>query len=193
MSLETIIINLSYFGIFLLMIINGIIGFPSSQIIFIFIGFLASLGNLNIYISIILGGFAMAIGNMILYEISKKKGLKYIESFKIFPIKEIKKVKIAFQKKGIWFLIFGKLVNPIRIILPIVAGITKMNRFLFFIIVWIMSTIYVSIFAFIGYFFGQGAEFMGWYAMIILVFAITIIYIFYKYANSDEIKKELLK
>jgi membrane protein DedA with SNARE-associated domain len=194
MVIEEIIISFSYIGIFLLMVSNGLIGiFPSSQITFLIMGYLSYEGYLNLYLTIFIGGLGMSCGNMILYEISRRKGLDYISKFKLFPKKEIQKVQIAFKKKGIWFLVIGKLINPIRIFISIPAGIAKVPRLIFFSIVWLVSTIYVGIFATLGFYFGKSFEMFGFYIPLILIIAFLVMYWFYKYSNSEEVLKELDK
>jgi membrane protein DedA with SNARE-associated domain len=189
MSFETFIITFSYVGIFALMVLNGICGFPSSQIIYLISGYFAYKGDINLFLVIIIGGIAHSIGNIILYEVSRRKGLDYISKFKIFPKKEIKKVNAVMKKKGWWFLFFGKLVNPIKIIIPIPAGISKLNRVIFSSIVLITSIIWSAIFVLLGYFFGKTFDYAIYYGVIMIVLSLVIVGIFYKYMNSKEILK----
>ena len=196
MSLEEIIISLSYFGIFILIMLNGVIGFPSSQLIYIVAGYFASKGDLNLFLVIGVGAVANSIGNLILYEISRRKGLDYtLRLFKFLdvlnPKREVKKIQIAFRKRGSVFLFIGKLVNPIKIFISIPAGISKMNRVKFFVIVLIASGIWASVFSCIGYYFGKSWEKFGYYGAIMFIVFIIVIIVFYKYINSNEILEEL--
>ena len=198
MSIETIILTFSYLGIFLLITLNGIISFPSSQLIYVIAGYFASTGDLNLYAIIIVGTIANTLGNVILYEMARRKGLKYtLKFFKYLELtninieKEIKKIKIVFKKKGTIFLFFGKLINPIKIFIPIVAGISKMNRAVYISIILITSTIWAIIFTLFGLYFGKSYENYGWYGLIMMVFFGTFLLIMYKYMNSEAILKEL--
>lgn len=191
MNYEQIIITFGYLAIFLLITTNGIISFPSSQLIYLIAGYFAFKGDLNLILIILIGATANTIGNIILYEISRKRGLDFIKKFKIFPINEIKKITKVFQKKGLIFLFFGKLVNPIKVFIPIPAGIAKMHRGVFATIVFITSIIWASIFTLLGYYFGKNYEKFSYIGIIILVGAVTFMYIFYKYMNSQTILKEL--
>lgn len=199
MNLEQLIINFGYFGIFILIIINGIISFPSSQIIYLISGYFASKRDLNLFIIILLGTLANTIGNIILYEIARKKGLDYtLKFFRHFlyiknPKQEIKKIEQVFKKKGVLFLFVGKLLNPIKIFIPIPAGIVKMNRIIFTIIVFITSGIWATIFVSFGFYFGKSYQAFGYYGALIFLIAIIVLYIFYKYMNSEEILKEIEK
>lgn len=196
MSFEQFIISFSYVAIFLLITMNGFISFPSSQIIYVIAGYFASIGDLNLILVILVGGLANTIGNWILYEVSRKKGLDYTLKFFKFlavlnPKREIKKIEVAFKKKGIWFLFIGKLVNPIKIFIPIPAGITKMNRLIFLPIVFVTSTIWASIFSCIGFYFGKSYESFGYLGIAMFCVFGTVLFYFYKYINSEEILKEI--
>ena len=199
MTLEYIISTLSYLGIFLLLIANGFISFPSSQIIYIIAGYFAYTGNINIYYVILIGALGQTIGNYILYEISREKGLDYSSKFIqfLFPYhdakREICKFQIAFNKRQIFLLFVEKLVNPIKIFIAIPAGIIKMNRALFLTIVFITSTIWATIFTYIGFYFGKNYQNFGYIGAIIFLIAILVMYSFYKLMNSKEVIKELEK
>ena len=196
MSIEELILTFSYFAILLLMTLNGFIAFPSSQLIYILAGYFAFTNDLNFIAIVLIGALGHSLGNYILYEISRRKGVEYsLKFFKyIFPIEHgsrvVKQIEIAFKKKGKFFLFIGKLVNPIKIFIPIPAGISKMNRGLFLIIVYITSLIWAIAFTAIGYYFGKSFQDFTIFALIMLVLFIGVSYYFFKYINSDEIIKE---
>ena len=197
MNLEYIILTLSYFGIFILLLANGFISFPSSQIIYIIAGYFAYTQDLNIYYVILIGALGQTCGNWILYELSRKKGLEYSSKFikYLFPYhdtkKEIQKFQIAFNKRQIFLLFIGKLVNPIKIFIPIPAGIAKVNRAIFLSIVFITSTIWASIFTAIGFYFGKNYENFGYIGAIIFIIALLVMTYFYKLMNSKEVIEEI--
>ena len=83
--LESIIVSLGYLGIFLLMIANGFISFPSSQILYIIVGYFISIGTLALVAASLVGALGNTIGNIILYEFSRRKGISYITQYKMFP------------------------------------------------------------------------------------------------------------
>ena len=120
------------------------------------------------------------------------KGLKYITKWKAYPIKELKKTQIAFKKKGMLFVIVGKLLPVVKIFVPIVAGVGKMNRILYNVIIIITSFIWASIFVSLGFFFGKSAELLfKAYLPILILVALIVIWFFYKYMNSEEVLKEM--
>ena len=189
--LESIIVSLGYLGIFLLMIANGFISFPSSQILYIIVGYFISVGTLTLVAASLVGALGNTIGNIILYEFSRRKGISYITQYKMFPQREVKKVEIAFRKKGAWFLFVGKLLPAIKVFVPIPAGLGKMNRTLYSVIIFVSSYIWSLIFIAIGYYFGKSSNVFGSYAVILMIVALVVVALFYKYINSEEIAREI--
>ena len=189
--LESIIVSLGYLGIFLLMIANGFISFPSSQILYIIVGYFISIGTLALVAASLVGALGNTIGNIILYEFSRRKGISYITQYKMFPQREVKKVEIAFRKKGAWFLFVGKLLPAIKVFVPIPAGLGKMNRTLYAVIIFVSSYIWSLIFIAIGYYFGKSSNVFGSYAVILMIVALVVVALFYKYINSEEIAREI--
>jgi membrane protein DedA with SNARE-associated domain len=193
MNTETIIISFSYLGIFVLMVSNGFISFPSSQVLYIIAGYFVFTGNLNIGLVVFAGALGNTIGNIILYEVARRKGMHYLTKFPIFREKELRKVQVAFQKKGIWFLAIGKLVPALKVFVPIPAGIAKMNRTLYASIVAITSIIWSFPFLAIGFYFGKSSKVFGNYAIILTIIAFVVMTVFYKFMNSDEVVQEIEK
>lgn len=181
------------------MSVNGFIGFPSSQLIYILGGYFAFKGDLNLATVILVGALGHTIGNFTLYEVSRRKGTEYSIKFiqYLFPMldakKEVKKIQIAFNKRSISFLFIGKLVNPIKLFISIPAGVAKMHRGIFLSIVYITSAIWAAIFGFIGFYFGKSYENFGIIGVFVYIIALVVMFAFYKYMNSEEILKEIDK
>lgn len=192
-QIEQIIITASYMGIFGLMVANGLFSFPSSQILYIIVGFFVFQGNIALIPAIIAGAVGNTIGNLILFYLSREKGIEYITKLTLIPLEEIKKVQIVFEKKGSWFVFIGKLTPAIKVFVPIVAGIGKMRTDLFTAIILVTSAIWSGIFIAIGFYFGKSADFFGKYAIILMIVALIVVGAFYKYMNSPTILKEVQK
>lgn len=190
MEIEVIITTLGYLGIFLLMISNAVVMFPSSQVLYIICGYFIFTNNLLLPIVILAGATGNTIGTAILYEIVRRKGLDYILRFKIFPKKEILKIQTAFHKKGLWFLFIGKLLPAIKVFVPVVAAIGKADRIPYTIIMFITSFIWTIPFISIGYFFGKSSDFFGIYSIILIFVALIVVAIFYKYVNAININDD---
>ncbi len=190
-SVEQFIATLGYLGIFLLMISNGAITFPSSQVLYIITGYFIFTGNLNLVLVIIAGTLGNTIGNILLYEVARAKGLKYIIKFKLFPEKIVQKAIVAFKKKGAWFAFIGKLLPAIKVFVPIPAGISHMPRPLFAMLMLVASAIWTLPFIAIGYYFGKSSDVFGTYAIVLLVIAVIVGLVFYRYMNSEGVKKDM--
>lgn len=191
MDIETIILSLSYFGIFLLMTTNGALSFPSSQALYIICGYFVFTGDLNVLWVMLIGALGNTLGNVILYELTRRKGIEYIMKFQLFPMTEVKKIQAVFKHKGPWFLFVGKLLPAIKVFVPIAAGIGKTPRVLYAILMYIASFIWTIPFLAIGFYFGKSSDLFGKYAIVLMVIAFVVLAGFYKYMNSEKILKEI--
>lgn len=190
-AIETIITGVSYLGIFLMMITNGAVSLPSSQLLFIVVGYFIGQGSLALIPAVIAGAAGNMIGNMILYEIARRKGVEYITRFKLFPPEIIRRTEAAFRKRGAWFVFVGKLLPALKVFVPIPAGVGKMHRGLFAFIMFVATSIWVLPFIAVGYFFGKSRDVFGAYALILLVIAIIVVAVFFRYLKSEEVEREL--
>jgi len=192
-TIETLVQGGSYLAIFLLMIANGAVSFPSSQVLYIVTGYFIARGDLTLSLVALVGALGNTVGNVILYELARRHGRTFIERMKIFPTRELAKVEKAFQKKGAWFIFIGKLLPAIKVFVPIPAGLGKMSRPLFATLMFVASFIWSLAFISIGYFFGKSANLFGSYAVVLVIVAAVVILFFYRYINSDEIVREIEK
>lgn len=190
-TIETIIMAASYGGIFLMMIANGAASFPSSQILYIIVGYFIGKGDLLLIPAVIAGALGNMVGNMILYEIARRKGVEYITRFQLFPLEIVRRTEAAFRKRGAWFIFVGKLLPAIKVFVPIPAGIGKMHRGLFAGIMVVATAIWVLPFTAVGYFFGKSRDVFGAYAFVLLIIAAVVVTLFFRYLKSAEVEREL--
>lgn len=192
MNTEAIIIGFSYLGIFGLMISNGALSFPSSQILYILVGYFVSTGYLGIIPASIIGALGNTVGNILLYEAVRARGLHYVEKFGMFRKADIKRVEIVFRKKGLWFLFVGKLLPAIKVFVPIPAALGHVHRGIFASLMLLSSWIWSLLFISIGYFFGKSTEVWKSYGVILALVAFVILFLFYRLLNSKEVTEEIL-
>lgn len=190
-EIESIIQTTSYLGIFALMIANGFLSFPSSQVLYIVVGYFIGTGTLALLPASLLGAAGNTIGNVLLYEAIRRHGIRYALRLQIFRESDVKKTEIVFRKKGLWFLFIGKLLPAIKVFIPVVAALGKANRGSFIAIMLIASWLWSFIFIGIGYFFGKNAHLWKSYSIILVIVAAIIVFLFYRYMNSRAILKEL--
>lgn len=193
MDYEAIILATSYLGILLLMVANGFISFPSSQILYIIVGYFIGNETLQFFPASLSGAIGNTIGNIFLYEVVRRHGVHYLTRFQIFKESDIKKVEIVFKKRGLWFLFIGKLLPAIKVFIPIPAGMGKTHRGAFAAIMLISSWLWSCIFIAIGYYFGKNSEVWKSYGTILAVVAVFIVFLFYRMLNSKEVLRELAK
>ncbi len=190
-SVESIVVALSYFGIFLLMVTNGSISFPSSQVLYIITGYFIFTGALFLPLVVLVGALGNTVGCVILYEVARSKGLKYITKFKFFPEQVIKKVQVAFQKRGVWFVFIAKLIPALKVFVPIPAGISKMSRPLYLFAIFTSSAIWTAPFIAIGYYFGKSSDVFSNYAIILMFVALIMFGLFYRYINKLQVVQDV--
>lgn len=188
---DSLIETFGYIAIFVLMIFNGFLSFPSSQILYIVAGYFVFTGSLSFVVAAAVGALGNTIGNYVLFDLSRRKGLEYTARFTKIPQREISKLQLVFKKYGAWFLAIGKLLPAIKVFMPIVAGIGAMRVSLFLPIILITSFIWACMFLSIGYFFGKQAEVFGVYSVLLLIIAFVVVGAFYKLMNSKKILAEL--
>ena len=190
-DVETIIATWSYIGIFVLMASNGFFSFPSSQILYIIVGYFIGTGTLALIPATLMGALGNTLGNVLMYEGVRKYGVKYVSKFQIFRAQDMKKVEVLFRRKGLWFLFVGKLLPAIKVFIPIPAALGKVHRGLFAVLMFFASWIWSFIFIAIGYFFGKSAEVWKSYGVILIVIALAIMFLFYRALNSKDVLKEV--
>lgn len=188
---ESIIVGFGYFGIFGLMITNGFSSLPSSQVLYIIVGYFVSTGALNVWLASLLGALGNTIGNVLLYEATRSRGLKYVTRWQMIPERELKKVGTALRRRGWWFVFVGKLLPAIKVFVPIAAGLAQMPRALYIVLVAISSWIWSLGFIAIGYFFGKSGDLFGRYAIVLAIASLALIVLFYRYINSREVVEEI--
>ncbi len=186
MTIETTIVTFGYLAIVIFMITNGVISLPSSQFVYVTAGFFAPTIELSILLIAVSGTIGNIIGNTILYEASRSKGIVYVRKWKGFSEEKIAKLQIAFARRGSAVIFFGKFLPGVKVVVPVVAGIAEMNRALYFVIIAVTSFLWALGLTYFGYYFGRnyGDGTFGWYSAGLLILAGGAIYIFYKYVKS---------
>lgn len=191
MDIETVILGFSYAGIFALMIANGFLSFPSSQLLYIIVGYFVGTGTLLLLPASLFGALGNTIGNIFLYEAVRRHGVHYIKKFQIFRDDDIRKVEIVFRKKGLWFLFVGKLLPAIKVFVPIPAALGKVHRGVFTSLMFSASWVWSLMFIAIGYFFGKGASMWKSYGIILMIVAAVIVFLFYRMLNAKDVLEEI--
>lgn len=174
----------AYIAVFFLMISNGATNFPSSQFLYIFTGYLSSYGTLSIYLIALFGALGNTIGNIVQYELVRSKGMAF--ATKHFSIKKesFNSLNSFVEKHGAIYLFIGKLIPGLKVTVPIVAGLTRIDRRVIYIILLGSSLIWAMIFTHIGLLFGTHSTITKWYTVFSLFITLSIyLYTYLKYPH----------
>lgn len=112
--------------------------------------------DLNIFLMLFLLIAAAIIGDFVNYEIGKHFGVRVFKAnSKIFKPAYLAKTQTFYENYGSKTIIYARFVPIVRTFAPFVAGISKMTYSHFGKYNIIGGIIWVSLFLFAGYFFGQ--------------------------------------
>lgn len=169
------------------MVANGFVSFPSSQILYIIVGYFVGTGYLSFLPASLIGAFGNTIGNILLYETVRRYGIQALQFMQIYKAEEVRKVEVAFQKRGTWFLFVAKLLPAIKVFAPIPPALGHMHRGKFITIMLAASWVWSWIFIAIGFTFGKSTSVFKTYGIVLVFIALIVVYAFYRYINSKEV------
>ena len=183
MDLHSLISSGSYIAIFLLMLANGIINFPSSQILYLVVGYFVATGNLLFAGAVLAGGVGNSIGNVITYMLVKKYdrplAMKLLMMKKPLFDKLHTALHDTFSRRGIWWLFIAKLTPSVKAFVPVVAGLAQTPVAITAFIFTSASLIWATIIIYLGYAFGEHVSLTSFLGVSFII-GITIVFIIYK-------------
>ncbi len=189
MDLHLLIANFSYIAIFILMLTNGIMNFPSSQFLYVICGYFIATSSLLFIPTIIVGALGNTLGNIITFLLVKKYDKPFAR--KLLMVDEATFTKIhsalhaTFSRRGMWWIFLGKLIPSVKAFIPIVAGLantkTKLTSFLFLIASLVWATAVTSL----GYFFGEHINFKSITTVSLLIAVIVIFFVYRAYKKQS--------
>jgi len=181
--------QLGYIGIFVMMFLeSSFVPFPS-EVVMVPAGYLASKGEMNLILSIIVGIAGSLFGALFNYFLAVKFGRGFLLKYgKYFFLKEdsLEKLDKFFKEHGEISTFTGRLIPGIRQYISFPAGLARMNLFKFSFYTSLGAGIWVIILALIGYYIGQNEDLVKQYLQnatilaVIGVVVIALIYIFIK-------------
>ena len=120
-------------------------------------GSIAALGAINIHILVFVLLGAAIIGDAFNFFIGRFFGEKLLQNpdSKIFRRSYLEKTHNFYEKYGGRTIIIARFVPIVRTFAPFVAGVAKMDYFLFLRYNAIGAILWVSLFSYLGYAFGQ--------------------------------------
>jgi membrane protein DedA with SNARE-associated domain len=182
-DLHSFINTFSYLAIFILMVANGTVNFPSSQLLYIICGYFVSTGSLLFIPIVIAGALGNTLGNIITFMLIKKYEKPLAQKLLIMDETTFAKVHSAlhstFSRRGMWWIFFGKLIPSVKAFIPIVAGLAHTKTTITAFTFLVASSIWAIGITSIGYYFGEHAS-LASLSGVSLIIGGTVIYFMYK-------------
>jgi len=177
--------ELGYIGIFFMMFLeSSFFPFPS-EVVMVPAGYLASKGEMNIYLVVFAGVLGSVAGAIFNYYLAVKLGRRFIVRFgKYFFFSEetLDKMEQFFIKHGSISTFSGRLIPGVRQYISLPAGLARMNLALFSFYTALGAGIWVIILTLLGYFIGENEALVSEYLRYIvigLLVLITLMVLFY--------------
>lgn len=188
--------QLGYFGIALLMFLDNVFPPIPSEVIMPSAGFTASKGQLLLSGVIISGSIGSLVAAALLYWVGRKipnqSIFNWVDRYgKYLFIKseDVKKALDWFEKYGHRVVFFGRMVPAVRSLISIPAGMSHMPFWKFMLYSGVGTIIWTTFLACVGYYFGNNIELMqqifsrvGY--VIIAIVLILVAYFFYKKSKA---------
>lgn len=187
--ITSIILTMSYPGIFFLMILESALIPIPSEIIMPFSGFLTSTGKLS-YIGVVFAGsFGNLVGSILTYYLGIKVGRKFVLKYGryiFFKKEHLELTENLFKRYGDRISFFGRLLPGIRTYVSLPAGIGKTKFTKFAIYTFVGSVIWNSMLTYVGMKLGSNWNNIDKYSIyldIAAVIAIAVFLIWFVYNN----------
>ena len=188
--------RLGYAGVILLMALeSSFVPFPS-EVVVPPAGYLASLGEMNIFLVILSGIVGSILGSLLNYWIASRFGrdflLKYSKYFFI-NTEKFARFEVFFNTHGEITTFVGRLIPVIRQYISFPAGLVRMNLKKFIFYTGLGAAIWCTVLAYVGYFVGnnidiikENIDYIMYFIFPALILLVIIYMIIYKYHKKRE-------
>jgi len=153
-------------------------------------GTFAAIGSLNVWILFAILALAAILGDTINYSIGKYLGSKAFKKYpKIFRKQYLDKTHNFYEKHGNKTIVLARFVPIVRTFAPFVAGVGKMKYLNFLLYNIVGGLVWVALFVFGGYYFGNIPAVKNNFSLVIIVIIILsfmpIVWEWWKYKRSN--------
>ncbi|PTX64917.1 membrane protein DedA with SNARE-associated domain [Melghirimyces profundicolus] len=150
-----------YLGIFFFLML-GIVGLPlPDEILMTFIGYLASIGRLNLFFTFISALSGSVCGITVSYFLGSRLGYPFLKRYgsKIFITRRRLRIsQFLFRKYGNWVLFFGYFIPGVRHVTAYMAGISNLSPGRFAAYAYTGALTWCTTFVGLGYLLGAHWE-----------------------------------
>ena len=192
-----VIETMGYPGIFLIMVLEGIMTPIPSEIIMPFAGYLSSPSShqsFNLYLVILVGTLGATVGSTVAYYIGYYLGRGFILKYGkyIFLSEErLERVEQWFEKYGNKAIFFGHSIPGTRSFISFPAGIAKMNIGNFIVYTFCGALIWTSVLSCLGFWLGEQwmtivdtVEILDAIVIVTLIISLIVYYLVYRNKNK---------
>jgi membrane protein DedA with SNARE-associated domain len=166
-----------YAGIFVTMTLESALIFIPSEVVIPFAGFLAYMGEMNIWLIVLVSSLANVTGSIIAYEIGKYLGRGFIErygKYVLLNMGHLRLVESWFDKYGSLTVLFCRMLPVVRTVNALPAGIGKMNFPRFCLYTFIGSIPWNLALVLVGYLLKQNWNILEKYSLYIDILAVLV-------------------
>ncbi len=153
--------DFGYLGIFIMMFLEStFFPFPS-EVAMVPAGYLASKGEMNLLLAIVIGTLGSLSGALFNYYLAKKYGRKGVLKFGkyfFFTEEKLQKMERFFVEHGSFSTFVARLIPGVRQFVSLPAGLSAMNIKKFIFHTTLGAGIWVIVLALLGYFIGGNEE-----------------------------------
>jgi membrane-associated protein len=169
-----------YLFVTLVMIINGAINFPSSQIFYLFLGYISLNSPFNIFLLVLSGATGNTVGNYIVYSYVSRYGVNMKSMFaKIFSLDSsiVDNHFKRLEQKNLAYLVVGKLIPSVKVFVPIYAGMIKVERKKVIAIFFVSSIIWAFALINFGLVFGKNVSLQKYFIVATTIYVVVFIFV----------------
>ncbi len=167
-----------YAGIFVTMTLESALILIPSEVVIPFAGFLAYMGEMNIWLIVLVSSFANLTGSIIAYEVGKYLGRGFIERYGKYVLLNMGHLQLVegwFDKYGSLTVLFSRMLPVVRTYNALPAGIGKMNFPKFCLYTFIGSVPWNLALVFVGYLLKENWNILEKYSLYIDILAVFVV------------------
>jgi len=166
-----------YAGIFITMTLESALIPIPSEVVIPFAGFLAYMGEMNIWLIVLVSSLANVTGSIIAYEIGKYLGRGFIERYGKYVLLNMGHLKLIegwFEKYGSLTVLFSRMLPLVRTVNALPAGIGKMNFPKFCLYTFIGSIPWNLALVLVGYLLKENWNILEKYSLYIDILSVFV-------------------